>query len=181
MNTRLIPLALIVALLLSLGAVVTACGDDDGDGNGGALTLDEYFEEAGALNDAFSEQGDELDVDMEEALAALEDEGEILDLFDQSFSDQLDNVRDFVNGLADLDPPAEVKDAHDEAVEAFRDFTDLLEDYLDDLGDAESFTDFEVLDDTALNEANELVAAACLAVEEIAADNGIDVDLDCGE
>jgi hypothetical protein len=180
MNTRLIPLALTVALLLSLG-VVAGCGDDNGDGNGGALTLAEYFEKLDELDETFAAESDAIEAEMDEALTDLEDEDEIIDLFSQSFRDQLDNMEDFMGELGDLEPPAEVEEVHDEAVAAFQESTELLNGFIDDLGDAESISDFEALDDAALEAASERRTQACLDVEQSAADNGIDLDLSCGD
>ena len=189
MKARFAPLALIAALLLAFGAIAAACGGDGdgdgdggGDGGGGALTLQEYFQRVEELDTALQAEEAALDERMEDDLASVTDEQDALDLVQDGFEAQLANIEDFVDDLDGLDPPAEVEDAHNEAVAAQRDFLDLFKDVLAQLGDIDSFDAVDELfgaDDIAA--AEERATQSCLAVEQIGVSNGFDVDFDCGE
>lgn len=151
-------------------------------GGGGELTLEEYFQRLEELDDEPGEEEAALDERMEEDLASVTDEQAALDLVRDGFEAQLASVEDFVDDLDGLDPPAEVADAHNEAVAAQRDFLDLFRDILDQLGDIDSFDAVDALfgaDDIAA--AEERATQSCLAVEQIGVSNGFDVDFDCGD
>lgn len=182
---RLTPIALIAVAILSLGAVASACGGGDDGGNGGGggpeLTLEDYFQQLGEIDDTFSAEADAIETASGGTAASLEDEEATLNLLADDLGKQLDLVDAFISDVADLNPPAEAQEAHDEAVAAFRELAGLLENVIDEVGNAESMADLEAIDDTELTAADERVTEACLAVEQIAADNDIDVDLDCVE
>ncbi len=181
MKSPFIPLVLIAALLLAFGAIAAACGGD-GDGGGGELTLEEYFQRVEELDTALQAGEAALDEQMEEDLASVTDEQDALDLVIDGFEAQLGNFEDFVDDLDRLDPPAEVEDAHNEAVAAQRDFLALFGDILGQLGDSDSFDAVDALFGTdEFAAAEERATQSCLAVEQIGVSNGFDVDLDCGE
>jgi hypothetical protein len=161
-------LLIVAGAAISLGFAVVACG-----GGGGSLSLDEYFQKVDALDQESADRTDELDRDFESA----EDVDEARDLIAEliAVSD------DFRDGLAGLDAPDEAADAQAKALEGFDAFIAELTAALEDAGDATTVDDlYEALlsiDEAGINQATE----ACLELEEIASENGIDVDLDCGE
>ena len=186
MHLRVLPVALIGAVLLTVGAIAAACGGDGdgggGDGGGGELTLEEYFQRVEELDDELQADEAALDEQMEQDLASVTDEQDALDLVRDGFEAQLANVEDFVDDLDSLDPPAEVEDAHNEAVAAQRDFLVLFRDILDQLGDSDSFDAVDALFGTdEFAAAEERATQSCLAVEQIGVSNGFDVDFDCGD
>jgi hypothetical protein len=140
---------------------------------GGALSLEEYFQLLDELDNEFSTASDSVDSQIE----ATEDLDEIRGLMD----DQVANFDDFIDGLEDLEPPEEASEPHDEAIAGLSDFRDELSAALDETDSAttidELFAPFDDLDYSSLERAT----AACLALEQIGADNGITVDLDCDE
>jgi hypothetical protein len=168
MKTRLVPLALIAVLVLAFGAIVAACDGDD------ALTLEEFFQRLEQVADEFEADSAPL----EEELGQLTEESspdEALDIIRR----QADLIEDFVDELDDLSPPDEAADLMDEVVSAGRDVVQALRDGIDDAEGAESieeaFANFETW------EVSTRFDQTCLDVEQLAADNGITIDLDCGE
>lgn len=184
MNKRLIPLALTAALLLSLGAVVTACGDDDGDGNGGALTLDEYFEKAAESKAESEARADEVQASADEELAAVESIDDAVEVFGNLIDDFVDATRQTLEDLDALEPPSEVEDLHNELVAIFQAGANALEGYAAELEEGIDLADFEAFGQdietefSALSTQSEVV---CLQMQDIADENSIDVDLECGE
>jgi hypothetical protein len=135
--------------------------------------MDEYFQRVDELDQAFSDNTDALDSEIE----ASEDVNEIRGYM----NDTIAEFESFVSGLEDLEPPDEAADAHQRAVDGLDDFTSKLSDGVDSLGDAETvdelFAPFENIDGSGQQQAQE----ACVELEEIAADNSIGVDFSCGD
>ena len=155
--------------VLALVAGAAACSDDGGK----TLTLEEYFRKVEELDAEQQEATDKLDPAFEQ-LAPDDVEG-ARDLFDQ----QLEVLDDFVDEMEKLNPPEEVRETHDEALALFREFREAFGDALDEAEDAETLDDmFAGFDEAAfakIEEANQ----KCRDLEQIAADNGIEVNLDC--
>ena len=171
MKIRYLVLAIIGAMVLSLGAV--ACGDDDddngGNGNGGGeLTLAEYFSELEPLSQAF-----DADVD-------LLDAGESLDEFVGFVEDSKSLVDDFVGDLEGLNAPAEAADAHSEAVSAGQELVEMYDNALTVLDLSETFVDATlVLEGPGFLGSQARFAASCVALQGIADSNGLDIDMRC--
>ena len=169
MKPRLIVPLFIVALLLAVGATAVGCG-----GNG-ELTLEEYFQ-----------QVDTLDQDAEARIEALElpeefasEEEQVLAVQD-FFAVSVPIIADFVDAIDDLDPPAEAEDAHNEAVDAGRDFVTEAEDLTNELADVGSSSELEeVFDAPEYDAASDRFDQACFDLQDIADANSIDVDLTC--
>ena len=172
-------LALLAAagLLLALGAVAGACG-----GDGGGLSLEEYFQQADELQNRadaqFAEQ--ESGEGPEEGAS----EGEIAAFARDSVEESARILRDAAGGFEELDEPSEVEDAHARLVEAISDGADAIQAIIDDLPDTLSM-DLESLDalfdSEEANDAFMRLDEACVDLQTIADDNSIDVDLECGE
>ncbi len=169
------------ALLLGLVALSAACGD-----GGEALSLEEYFQRLDAIQEdvdaRFEEQGD--DEDPFDPDAPLE---ERVDALTGGLQDSKAILEDAVEAVQGLDPPAEVEDAHDEFVAALLGFLPSFDDFRDRAADVESESDleelFSSLDEGSqeFQEAGERLDAACLAIQAIADQNNIAVDLNCEE
>jgi hypothetical protein len=159
------------AMAVGIGVLALAglaCTDSEGN----QLTLEEYFDELQKLDDDTSERTDALFEDVEDP--------EDIDQFKEAYQELPGIIDDFVSGLEDLNPPDEAQDTHDEAVEAARGFQDEFDNFLDEIQDAESFEDLQDIGESdAFTEADERFTQACLDLEEVAADNDIDADLDC--
>ncbi len=168
MKLRLFALFLIAAALLAL---VAACDGDDG------LTLEEYFQEL-----------ETLDQDAEAGIEALEfpeefaSEAEQIEAFQDFFAAIIPILAEFVDAIDDLDPPAEVEDAHEEAVDSGREFVTDAEELTNELADVGSASELEeVFDDPEYEAASDRFDQACFALQDIAEANGIDVDLTCDD
>jgi hypothetical protein len=160
------------ALLLVIAVIATGCG---GGGDTEQLSLEEYFRQTETvIHGSFSR----LNGLEDQYPGALEEPEATRDFFDEA----LTLIRTGADQLAAIEPPDEVRDVHDEAVDAIEGFRDMAEDFTDRLADVESASDFQQWFDEAapaITAANARVAAPCLELEAIAAENGIDVDLDC--
>ena len=176
MKARFLPLALIAAVLLAFGAVAAACGDDGGE----TLTIEEYFARLAEIDDETEEEEAALDAQLEEELAGITDEEEALEVIQDIFPAQLDNFADFVDDLADLDPPDDIRDDHDDTVDAMRDFVAVFRELVDELDEVESIGEMDALfEGEDFAQAEQRATEACLRVEQLAADNGITVDFNC--
>lgn len=170
MKTRLVSLALITALVLAFGAVAVGCDGDEDD----ALTLEEFFQQMEETGNEFAADSDLL----EEELAQLTEQSspdEALDIIGR----QADLIEDFVDELDDLDAPEEAADLMDETVSAGRDLVQALRDGIDNAEGAESLEDVFASFETM--EVGSRFEQTCLDAEQLAADNGITIDLDCEE
>jgi hypothetical protein len=161
--------------LFALAAAVS-CGGSD------ALTLEEYFEELEQIDADFEERSEDIDTEFEDVTsdpsADLDDDqrDEIVDLLERT----QDAIQTFADDIDGLNPPEEVEDLHEEAVSLFNDIADTFDGLIADAEDADTIEDvfagFEDLE-ADFADADDL----CLEFEEVAADNDIDVDLNCDD
>ena len=131
--------ALLAAGML-LCAVAAACGG--GGGGGGELSLEQYFDQVGSIVAGLEERTATLDQPLEQE---FDSEAEQIEEFRGTFAAVLPLFQDFVDDLDDLDPPAEVADAHGELVAGFADLMGDLEDLIDQLSEVESMAEFSEL------------------------------------
>ncbi len=169
MKTRLLSLALITGLLLALSAIATACG-----GGGEQLTLREYLSRLDELDNELTEQSEALGAQLETL-----SEAEAFEQLPESLTQQVGLFEDFGDGLADLDPPAEAQDLHNETVDAVGDLVDAFRDAHEQAEGVDSIADFGEVFGEALTAAEVRITQVCLDAEQLAADNDITVDLDC--
>ena len=174
MMLRLIPPVLIAVMLIALAS---ACG---GDGGGDSAGLERYYQRVDELVDDVVEQGDELleesftDVDISSAedaqLAASR-------AYLQGFLEIIDQ---FLDDLREIEPPSEVREAHDAFVEAADEFAGASSDVIGQIGDVLSPDGLgELLDDPNLSEAGDRIEQACFEVQDLAEEHGIEIDLNC--
>jgi len=175
MKPRQIVLTFSAALLLALGALAAACG-----GGGEGLSLQEYFQ-----------QFDAIQKDAEarfEALATPDPQAtreEIAAVFLAFIKEAVAINGDTRDALADLDPPAEVKDAHNEFVGALGEAVEVTQGLSARIPDALSLAEAEALFSELFAEPEAAAAFqrfsdACLALQDVADQNNIAVDLACG-
>lgn len=204
MKTRLTVIPIIAGLVLALSLFAGACSGGDGGGGSDAPTavtgepsdggdtpepgggeptetsgpsseLEAYFQD---LDDAENK----FRAGQETAGAAFADVDETTPI--QDVIDLLTELRDvideFVANLEDIDPPPEAEAAHNESIAGFQVASDAIGEALD-AADSGTTTS-EVL---AIFEAPEVVQAetaldaTCEALQTLADDNGIAVDLSC--
>ena len=175
MKKRFVPMVLIAGALLAFGAIAGACGGDD---NGGAtLTLEEFFRQVEALDGEFEAKADELGAQAEE-LTEESSVDEAVALFRQ----QVGLIEEFVTNLDALEAPPEAADLVEEAVSAGNEAATALNDAIDKASDAETLDElFAVFAAPEVEAAFTRFDQVCLDAEQLAADNDITVDLNCGE
>lgn len=164
--------------VLFLTAFAAACSDSDG----GTLSLDEYFQKIDEI-----QNDNDAKFATEEASAgepAADASGEELATFlRDSVTNSASTLRDAGTAAGDLEPPDEVADAHNDIVAAINAAADALDAAADDVPDTltlEELTNSTFFNDEDLNAAFEGVTTACNALEAIATENNITVDLACG-
>ena len=166
------------ALLVGLATFGAACKN-----GGGGLSLEEYFQEL----DSIQEQTDATFATQEASAGepAADASGEELTAF---FRDNITGSADILRGAAadvdGIDPPDEVADAHSDLVATTNELVAVLDDMADSIPDTITLADLEqgtFFDNEELNAADEQFLAACSALEQIASDNNITVDLNCEE
>ena len=163
---------LLAAIAIAGGAALASACNDDGE----ALTLEEYFERVDELDQAEQDRSAEVEQEFEE----LPDDAPI-DEYADRFERQIDSLETFASDMDDIEPPDEVADLHDDVVSALNEATDTFGGVVEEFRDAgsleEGFAVLDGVDDSAIQRATD----ACLDLEQIAADNNIDADFDCGE
>ncbi len=158
MNSLTVALASV--LLLALITLMAACSSDDGD----ERTVDEYSRRFQAAAD-----------DLDQQVNALEDDGP-----ERSVDEYLGVLKGFLDQAKAIAPPSELDDAHEEFVSAYEDFLPVLEERLRQLSEADSIEPFiNVLPE--LGAAFERFDLACVALQDIAGENHIEVELVCEE
>jgi len=167
---HLIKTAGVILVAVSVAGAGWACNDDGGGGS--SLTLEEYFQEIDDLDAEFSQRSDEAFEDV-----SVEDPGS----FRAAMEEFPGIIGDFVAALEAIDPPEEVQDAHNDAIEAGRDVQSEFERILDETADAASIEDFITAgdNDDAYVEANNRFETACLDLVQVAEDNDIETSLNC--
>lgn len=176
MKSRFVPSILFVALLLALGTIAAACG-------GGASSLEEYFQEVEQLRGDVVRQSDRLQDGFDQAVAvadSADSEEATVQAFRDFFAGAAAIFAEFVADIDALEPPDAVADAHREAVEAFEDSQVAISNFSVRLTQVESQAELDGLLETFSTEpAFDRFEEACLALQEIADENAIAVDLDC--
>jgi hypothetical protein len=169
----------LAALLLVLGTIAGAC-----DGGGGRA-LEEYFQRIESVLRSADDDFGKLVAEFEEAVDEVETEEGVTEAF-RAYSRSADELyADVVADLESIDPPSDVEDAHEEFVAAETAGRDMFEELNEQAQRAESASDMEEWmaefggpEVTAVSNRSD---QACLALQVIADDNGVDVDLECEE
>ncbi len=159
-------------LLLGFVGIAAACG------GGGSLSAEEYFEKLEAIGNEAQEKEDAAQPSEEEAANAAPEEQkqtgiELLNSFAEINQDAFDRA----DGL---NPPDDIRQTHDDFIAAGRDLVQKFEDLADQAEDVppegiEDFFNSQVFVEPTFAEFDE----ACFALQKIADDSGIGVDLAC--
>ena len=170
MKPRLFVPLFVAGLLLVFGTIAAACG-----GNGES-SLEKYFQRLEATFQDIDERFAALE---SEFPGAFEEPGPTRD----ALSAIVLIIGDSRDALAQIDPPDEAQQAHKEFLDSAAAFQELMEDIAGQLADAETASDLEAVLGPSwpqFEAASARSGAACVALEGIGADNGIEVDLGCG-
>lgn len=163
---------LVVAGLVAGCLLLAACGGEE------ELDLDQYFQRFDHIGGTFDARIDTL---MEESRGV----GQEIEGTRGFFDDFQAITKQALNDVNDIYPPAdagEARDAHDEFVAALAEVLAILEDISDRLADIESPSEVQALVEQltpSFDAASERANDACLQLQGVADENGIEVDLDC--
>jgi hypothetical protein len=162
-------LSALAIVAVALGAV--ACND-----GGDKLTLEEYFQEVDQIDNDSTER-------IDAAFNDITDQSDIQQFKDafKQFAPILDDAADHFDAL---DPPDDVREAHDAMAEALNAFADKANDIAADVDEIEASTPeelFTAIDEEGFSEAADAFDARCLDLQQIANDHSVVVDLDCGD
>jgi hypothetical protein len=175
---RLGPLTRTAAILLGMAVFTGACSSDSDP-----LTLEEYFAEFEAIDADVDSQGEALFADFPEDEDAFADEAN-LELFKDLLVGFPRIMGDWLDIAKDVDPPAEVEDAHNDFIDAGEALLVAYEEGAEVMGDAETMAELETLSrevDPSNTVAETALDAACLAVVDIAIANDIHVSVTCDD
>ncbi len=197
MQVRYLVLAIIGAMVLSVGAV--ACSDDDDNGDGGngggeTLSLDAYFEQVKGIMDGMDEGGVVIETKLDEEIEAATEANDIGGIL-IAFADGMDEFQGLAATTADdlgaIDPPSEVENQHRELTAMFNVVTSALDDLknaaeeIDPDADPdviiEDITDLGTDIQTELGSLGTQGEVLCFEMQGIADENDIDIDLECGD
>ena len=165
--TPRLPVPLFATLLLmALGTIAAACGD-------GGLTLEKYLQQVEAADDEAEARSDALE---DQFPTAFEEPGATRDFFNAFAA----IFRDFVDDLNDIEPTAEVEDAHNEFADAAEELAASFDELAGRAADAETLEELlTALFTSELSAAGDRFEVACLDLQGIADANAIDADLEC--
>ena len=170
----------LLAVGIGLTLVIGAC---DGSEGADRLSLNEYFDRLQVLSGEAAETADQSGDDGGPSSAAFERDlaAGNFDAIAVGFNQGLDVFRDFLIGIRDLNPPSEAQSAHDALLGALDDFIDSNENLVAQIEDAQTETGFTAIFDNAPPEADAApIGQACRRLQQVATDNNLSVDLDCG-
>src|SRR3990170_1875325 len=171
---RLWMAAPLAALVLVGGSAAAACA-----GGGGELSLQEYFQRLDRIQNDLDQRQADIESESPEAL------GEVEPIKDASQS-FLALLKEALDDVDSLNPPAEAQEAHDEFVSAIEKLVEVNEGLTQRIEAIESRSELRELfiqleNDPEFSAAGEGVGKTCKALQDIAKDNGIGVDLACEE
>jgi len=205
MRLRMLLPAMLLGVLLALGAFSAACGGDSKDDKGDktpvatvATETPEATDDAGAEQpteetDAPSSDLEEYFQDLDaaenelrsgqastdETFAAIDDStppDEVIAAFEEAKA----VVDEFIAGMQDLDPPSEATAAHEETIAAFQVVSGIVSDAIDVVEGGGTAQEAAVLlSSPEATEADTALDATCNALQSIADSHGIAVDLRC--
>ncbi len=186
LETRPALLILAVVVISSLGVLAAACGGDSSE----ASPLETFFESVKQVIDDADAEADEVEAGMDAGLSVAEDFESLLDVLEggvHGFQQLASGAHD---DLENIDAPAEIADLHGEFVAIFGTAADALEDIEADLAGIDPSADedklFDQISEFGADISEEFGAlgtqsnAVCSQLQDIADENDIDVDLECG-
>ncbi len=177
MKARLFLLTGIIALV-AVGAAVAGCGG--GGGGGGGVTSEDYFRQVEELVGDLDQQTGPLTSQWQEDLASASSDQDRLELTRDFYHALFSLTGPLRDGLRDIEPPEEVKEAHDALVGLADEFSSVWSETSARVKNAASEAELEeLLTDDEFVAVGQRFEEACLELQRIADDMAIDVDLKC--
>jgi hypothetical protein len=183
------------AVVVVLALVAAAC-------SGSALSANEYFDQVNALTEELDQAMDDLgavyEADLNTSIDTLRLERDLSDPSELAafMSDLTDTaiaktvvwldgteepLRAFLAGLEDMKPPEDVQLAHNSLISAAQSAVAVLPDATAQVRTVATAVDLAaVVENSPFAEATVELQNACLALQTVATDKEIDVQLDCG-
>lgn len=178
MQRRLTLFALVFVSALAFVGGASACGDGDG-----RLTLEEYFERVKATREIDEGRFAPLQEDFATAFDPEAAEQDRIEALRIALGGAVDANRAAAEDYDDLEPPIEAAEVHNELVDAISDAADILDGLSDRAEDVDSQAELEELlaefEEPELVEADERPKRACAALQTIADENNVKLDLAC--
>ncbi len=186
MKTRSALLMLALVLISTVGLLAAACGGESSD----ASPLETFFQSVKQVIDDADVEADEVEAGMDAGRAVAEDFAGLLEVLQggvRGFQQLASGAHD---DLENIDAPGQIAGLHGEFVEIFGTAADALEDIEADLGEIDPSADEEALFEQITEFGDDITEAfgslgdksnsICTELQDIADENEIDVDLECG-
>jgi hypothetical protein len=161
--------SMILPTLLALVAI--GCG-------GSGLSLQEYFSKLHQLQVPFEQNARDREAELQSSLQGATDQ-EALSLAKGDLEDIVAALDDLVADLEAIDPPKEAEEQHKEFVAATRAIRDAAADAIARFDEFASYDELVQFFTTDLAEVGQRGNDACNALQAVADDHRIDVDLSC--
>lgn len=161
-------------LMFALAIGAAGCGDD----GGGELALDDYFERLEEIDREFTERSDEAASELDAETDGEENLDDVRDEYRDAFDEFREIGEGFVDEVRDLDPPETAQAAHDAAVSAYETLLAELRVVIDEFENAATFDDLRGRL-SGYEAAAGRVRETCAELEQLAVDEGIEIDLQC--
>ncbi|HEV8564342.1 MAG TPA: hypothetical protein VGR41_05475 [Actinomycetota bacterium] len=155
-----------------LAIVAAGCG-------GGGLSLQEYLTTMDGLQSSFQQKSEDSQTEVQAALQEVTSNEDALTVFRGYLEESLAAIDEQLAKLEGLDPPSEAESEHEDLLEAGNAIRDSLADVIDRYGEFGSVEEVAQFFTTNLGDAEQQGTDACNALQAVADDNEIDVDLGC--
>jgi hypothetical protein len=202
MKLRVFVLGMVIVCMLGLAAFASACGDDNGGNGGGDTPTVEETEEPSGGDDTPepTDEPGEPSASLEEYFQGLDAAENVLRSGQASSAETFETIDDttppdeliaaieeaknvideFAASLQDLVPPPDAAVAHEETIAAFQVVSGILSDAVGVVEGGGTAQDVAtLLNSQEAADAETALKATCNALQQMATDNGIDVDLSC--
>lgn len=158
----------------------TDSGGDNGGGSDASADLEGYFAEVTQIALRTDTKLELIGSDLQNATFA--NDAEEIAATQDGFQQAGEALELAILDFADLDPPPEAEDAHAEFIEKLQAALVVQSEFLADMQDVTTSVELDALAETYnpdLAETDADFDQACLVLQGIADDNGIDADLRC--
>jgi hypothetical protein len=175
---RLSAVLFAVGVLLALAAIAAACGGGEDD----TQALEAYFQNIQRITDEYVAKLDAVDSAYQQRIAAANNDDQRAQAFILYMGSSSQTIRAEVDDRNEIDPPPAAEKAHLEWLAAARVLAKVYEDVVNRAADAQTDRGLqqvlvEVDYETRLAEASDRAQRACVALQDIADKNEIDVNL----
>lgn len=168
--SRLVRLVVGIAVTATFA---TACG--------GGLSLEDYFSQMEDLQSQYDQQNQLLQQQVEADLKDAGSNEAALGLFKDYLEKSLTAVNDELARIEAIDPPDEAEQAHQRLIDAGKDIRDALADVVQRFDEFQSVDEIGQLFTTQLAPVGQRGDDACNALQDVADEHDIAVDLGCAD